>query len=411
MLNIVYFVELTWLLIDMLSGYFQNQGIFFLDNQTVSALVRIVVVGLFFAALFSNLKLNRFLTLLLIVFVCSLWISWHSLASAFEGRGNFVAEVQFILKLILPMLTFGVIQLQLKTGILTVVRIRRIVNFNASVLIFNLFLGVLGIGFGNYGESETGELIGTKGYFYAGNEVSATLIAIFALVMFTYRQVFKRNYLGLLTVVSIFFVASLLSLSKTSLIGFFLVLVFFMYNDLFFVRNAKYSIITSLTVIATAPWWYSLLEVSIERWEFLWETNSDFMEFISSGRSERVVNYLTWLNGNDIGWQLLFGTGQRGVAEVGSFENDLLDLTMSSGLLGVFFYAVWISWAWSGLVDRICRHIPEGAFVFYVMSMFIMLSVIAGHVIYSATLAPFIALVALASSQDSPFANSVADQV
>jgi len=408
MLKLAYFIEITWLLIDMISGFLQNQGIFLLGNLTVSALVRIAVVGLFLAILLSQLKPNRLLNLLLFLLVCSLWISWHALASAFDSKSNFLAEVQFYLKLMLPILTLGVMQIQLKKGILTAVRVRRIVTFNAVILILNLSLGLFGIGFGNYGESETGEIIGSKGFFYAGNEVSATLVAIFALVLFTYREQFKRNYLKMLAVVGVFFVASLLSLSKTSLIGFLLVLAFFMFNDLPLAKLVKFSVVTSLAVMMTTPWWYSLLQVSIERWQFFWEIRPDFLDFITSGRSERVANYLTWLTSDDITWQLIFGGGQREVAEVGKFENDLLDLTMSSGLLGLIFYAVWLGWAWSGLVDRLHRNIPTGTFVFYVIGIFIMLSVIAGHVIYSATLAPFIALVALASSRYFPFTMAAA---
>jgi hypothetical protein len=60
-------------------------------------------------------------------------------------------------------------------------------------------------------------------------------------------------------------------------------------------------------------------------------------------------------------------------------------------------------------LNRATHDIKEGTFVFYMVSMFIIISVIAGHVIYSATLAPFIALIALSSSKHCPFTRPPAD--
>jgi hypothetical protein len=373
-----------------------NNQIYFLGDQTISAIFRIFVIILFVLIILNQPKNKRLFIQIVPIFLCSLWISAHSYGSALGGENDIVKETQFYFKILLPILLYEVILIQLSKGELNKNRIKKIVSINAIVIISNLLLGFFGIGFGNYGENEAGEMIGSKGYFYAGNEVSATLIAIFALFMAVYKEELRRNFIMFFTVIGIFFIASLMSLSKTSLIGFFLVFAFVIYQ--YFSLSKKIIIVLSFAIasIATQPWWYPILDLAIDRWEFFWE-KTDFLDFITSGRSERVVFYFKWFNGADTFWQLFMGGGQRAIVEVGLFENDLLDLTISSGLLGLFFYGVWISWAWSGLKTRKKRHASEGPFVFYVMSIFILLSVIAGHVIYSATLAPFIALIALAS--------------
>lgn len=401
MLKLAYFVELTWLLIDMFSGYLQNHGILLPGIQTVSALVRIGVFALFLTIVLRYLPLKRQLIPALLL-ACTVWILAHALGFSLTSQGDVVADVQFHLKLMLPVLMFGVLQVQMESGVLDSTKVRRIILFNAVVLIFNLLLGLFGIGFGNYGESETGELLGSKGFFYAGNEMSATLVAIFALVIFVYRERLKRSSLLILSVVGLFFVVSLMSMSKTSLIGFLFVTLFALYNYLSLANKIKFSLMLAAALLVSAPYWMPLLQVSIDRWQYFWVVQPDFLSFITSGRTERIEYYMAWLTGADTPLTWIFGSGQMPSGVEGLFENDLLDVTKGSGLLGLLFYGVWSAWASLGLAARFRHRTAEGSFTFYVIGMLLVLSIIAGHVIYSAMLAPFIALVALTSSRYFP---------
>lgn len=401
MLKAAYFIELTWLLVDMFSGYLQNHGIFLPGNQTVSALVRIGVVALFLAIVLRYVALRRQLILALLL-LCIVWILSHAMGFSLTGQGDVIADVQFHLKLMLPVLLFAVLKVQMERGALDGTKIRRIILLNAFILILNLFLGLFGIGFGNYGESETGELIGSKGFFYAGNEVSATLVAIFALIIFVHRDSLKKHSLSILAVVGLFFVVSLMSMSKTSLLGFILVTLFALYNYLSLANKIKFGTMLTAVLLVSAPYWMPLLQLSIERWEYFWTLRPDFLDFITSGRSDRIEDYVAWLTGADTPLTWIFGAGQMPSGVVGLFENDLLDVTRGSGLLGLLFYGVWSWWASRGLSARVQHHRREGDFTLYMVGMFLVLSIVAGHVIYSATLAPFIALLALTSSRYFP---------
>lgn len=401
MLRLAYFVELTWLLVDMLSGYLQNHGILLPGIQTISAMVRIGVVALFLAIVLRHVALKRQLILALLL-LCVVWILVHAMGFSLTGQGDVVADVQFHLKLMLPVLLFGGLKVQMECGALDMTKVRRIVLLNAGVLVFNLFLGLFGIGFGNYGESETGELLGSKGFFYAGNEVSATLVAIFALVIFVYRERLKRHSLLILSVVSLFFVVSLMSMSKTSLLGFLFVTLFALYNYLSLANKIKFGTMLAAALLLSAPYWLPLLQISIDRWEYFWAISPDFLGFITSGRTERIESYVAWLTGAATPLTWIFGSGQIPGGTGMTFENDLLDLTKGSGLLGLLFYGVWAGWACLGLSARFRHFRPEGVFTCYVIGMFVVLSIVAGHVIYSATLAPFIALLALSSSRYFP---------
>lgn len=401
MLKLAYFFELTWLLVDMFSGYLQNHNIYLPGNQTVSALVRVGVVALFLAILLRHMTLKRQLILALLL-LCIAWILVHAMSFSLSAEGDVIADVQFHLKLMLPVLLFGVLQVQMECGALDGTKVRRIVLLNAFVLVLNLSLGLFGIGFGNYGESATGELLGSKGFFYAGNEVSATLVAIFALIIFVYREPLKRRSLLMLGVAGLFFIVSLMSMSKTSLIGFLLVTLFALYNYLSLANKIKFSTMLAVALLATIGYWLPLLQVSIDRWEYFWVVRPDFLDFITSGRTERIETYLAWLTGGGTPAPWIFGQGQFPPGTLGLFENDLLDMTRGSGLLGLLFYGIWSGWAGHGLADKLRRGWPEGVFAFYMIAMLLVLSIIAGHVIYSATLAPFIALLALTSSRHFP---------
>jgi len=401
MLKLAYYVELTWLLVDMISGYLQNHDIYLPGNQTVSALVRVAVVFLCLGIILRYATPKRLLVWMLLL-VCFVWMSVHVVFAGLGGDSSISADAQFHLKLMLPILLYGTLQVQLERQALDATRVRNIVLLNTAVLIFNVSLGLFGIGFGNYGESESGELLGSKGFFFAGNEVSATLVALFALVSFVFRERFRRHSLELVAVVGLFFAVSLMSMSKTSLIGFVLVLLYVAYNDLSRSSKVKFAVFLTTAMLVTAPWWLTLLDGSIERWQYFWEIRADFLDFVTSGRTERIQHYVNWLAGIHTPWPILFGEGHRQGEDVVTFENDLLDLTMGSGVLGLVFYAIWAHWAWAGLSNRLFLKRLEGSFTFYIVSLFILLSIVAGHVIYSATLSPFIALLALSSSQRFP---------
>ena len=400
MLKLAYFIELSWLFVDTVSGYFQNHSMFLPGNQTVSAVVRLLVILFFLFIILRHLSLKQIPALLLLM-LCNVFTLVHTIGNA-GGILELTAEIQFMLKLMMPVVLYYVIQIQINTGHLDHVRLWRIITFNSAVLLFNLFIGVFGIGFGNYGEMAGGELLGSKGFFYAGNEVSATLVAIFALTYYVNRRYFQSKPLIFVFVVCLFFLASLLSLSKTSLLGFIIVLLFILKNELSVKKLSKLVATLSFILAISLPYWMPLLQVSIDRWEYFWEISPDFFTFITSGRSDRIIFYVNWINNTDSWMPLIFGMGVGFGDLIVSFENDLLDLTYKCGILGLLFYAMWVSWGIRGLFASMINNVIFNAFTLYMMVTFLVLSVIAGHVMYSATLAPFIALLALTSNRNFP---------
>ena len=90
--------------------------------------------------------------------------------------------------------------------------VRRFVFFNLSVLLVNLLLGLWGFGYEQY---EGG--IGSVGYFFAGNEVSAVLIVLFCFALdYVFVNYSTKTYF-LVSLVMIVF--SLIKATKVGMAG------------------------------------------------------------------------------------------------------------------------------------------------------------------------------------------------
>jgi O-antigen ligase len=87
---------------------------------------------------------------------------------------------------------------------------------------------------------------------------------------------------------------------------------------------------------------------------------------------------------------LLYGEGW-----VGETENNVFDLLEAFGVWGLAFYLIWAIWAanlYLSLRDK--RHHSEKSIVLVGILLLIFISAFAGHILQSAMLAPFIAMLA-----------------
>ena len=129
MLKLAFFVELTWLLVDTVSGYFQNNGIMFPGNQTIGSIFRVFVFLLFALIIIKHPKGSRmvpiFLFPLLIILAIVRAIYWD-----FEFV-QVLNDVEFQVKILFAIILFSVFEIQLMRGELTASKINKIVLLNA----------------------------------------------------------------------------------------------------------------------------------------------------------------------------------------------------------------------------------------------------------------------------------------
>ena len=163
-------------------------------------------------------------------------------------------------------------------------RIFNLVKFSYLVLIGNILLKYIGLGYPMY---EFGD-IGSKGFFYAGNEISALLIILSSIIAYDLWVNNKRVKYFLFLLLNIF--VGITITSKTGIIGNVLVFILIPIKGSFFKNNIKriFVILTSLFVLLPTFIFYSLdyIKASVIFIRLNYFFNKfDFWTFILSNRN------------------------------------------------------------------------------------------------------------------------------
>jgi hypothetical protein len=120
------------------------------------------------------------------------------------------------------------IQLSISNGLFSIKKAKLIFFVNFVVLALNLILGILGFGYYQYAGG-----IGTVGFFFAGNEVSGSMLCIFFPVLF---YVFKRYSFLVYTLTAILiFSLAVFKVTKVAIGG--TLLIIFIIPTVHFVVN------------------------------------------------------------------------------------------------------------------------------------------------------------------------------
>ncbi|WP_189518633.1 O-antigen ligase family protein [Kushneria pakistanensis] len=287
---------------------------------------------------------------------------------------------------------------------------------------FNVVLGNIGIGEPQYSNG-----VGGKGFFIAGNELSFFLLASISILMLAIVNKLKYPGLTLLT-----FVASViftLQGTKTTLAGFLCIVSFisiYLYiKPLRIFKGAGLVGVALLAVVMAmkAPDWMGDLTVSenpsdsssisvaeaeiadasvveqkpkptvLDRWQhFAKEKGIAFL--ILSGRSEfwdkaydEKVRHFSPLDH-------VLGIGGEAF-DIHRIEMDPLDIFVVYGILGLFvFYFLMYRMFYCSF--RILRYSPmEGSLLLAVSLLFLLVSIVAGHVVNSGVSSSVLAIAAL----------------
>jgi hypothetical protein len=290
---------------------------------------------------------------------------------------DFVSNISMVAKLSLPILIF----LFIKNN--TYLRanpevIQKVIYINTAVLLVNIFLSYFGIGFSNYTGAQN---FGGTGFFYAGNEVAGLLLVMYAIVLFQFRQELRKSLLISL----IFFIAGIGLASKSALFGVLIIFGLFIYC---YEEVSKYMVATFVasTTILIYEFFYSYIALAINRWDFFINKDGALI-YITGGikRWTAIGDYFTELQAHPL--LILTGYGWQGVAEA-----NFIDLMQAYGVLGILTYFIWVYWG-----ANLYKKMPNRKDKIYTMLIvFLVISVatLVGHIMQSAMIAPFIAILA-----------------
>ncbi|RAJ10519.1 O-antigen ligase-like membrane protein [Chitinophaga skermanii] len=289
--------------------------------------------------------------------------------------------------------------------------IKRHANTFFFIILVALIFSLLGFGNSNYGqvggaENEDGMSYGYKGYFIAGNELSALFVLLYAFFCYYLYKNFKSIFLvsgGLI----IGLLAAGLIVTKTALAGYVVISI----GTPFFIKYQESKSVFSYTkydkkflkIFIILPLFisvvlYSLfqerIEANISRIQYNIAKADELSSFLLSGRDNRVKNSVDLFVEKYAWYEKMFGTGweypkDRIKAEmlgIGTAELDYLDLLISNGIIGLLlvygFWVVVLLKMTSAFLSKNRHSLISPALLGFTLLFF--LSFISGHIMYSA---------------------------
>lgn len=214
------------------------------------------------------------------------------------------------------------------------------IYFSYSVLALNLLVKLIGLGFPMYSAGD----IGTKGFFHAGNEISAVLLILSGFIAYQLWYLYKNKFLFFSFLILNIFLGVLIS-SKTAVLGIVLVFLIIAIDPkkiklrINTVLTAMVSILVLLPAILYFTYTLVLSSTVMIRLTYFWH-KLDFITFVFSSRNlfvekmwEFYVNEYTFI-------QKLIGGGQTFYeSKIGTIvEIDLLDVFFAYGIIGALLF-------------------------------------------------------------------------
>jgi len=272
-------------------------------------------------------------------------------------------------------------------------KLMQLVRFSYRVLVINIFIKYLGLGYPAY---EHGN-IGSKGFFYAGNELSALLIVLSAILGFKMWTLEKKKKYYLFLVLNL--LAGLTISSKTAILG--IILVFFTIPFLDKSFNIKkfaaltVSILLFLPLVFFASWKFIENSALILRIRFFYD-KLDFWTFVLSGRNTFFENSYKTYSENYSLLEKIIGVGRAKYELLNNnkiVEMDIIDIFFSYGVLGILiFVAMFVFLILQSKRFINTSNYPYSRLVLLMIIILMIISTIAGHVFGAGMSAIFIGL-------------------
>lgn len=388
--NFIILLMFALLPVDMVNGILLKNGI----NLPIS-------IGQFFKLLILFFLFFRFLfypKLLLVPVILALLLLLPTFYQFFKGFDEpfIFADVIKISKYLTPLLSFLFFVSYIKqNGSQGIEFLFKLVQFSYYILIGNIFLKYLGLGYPMY---EFGN-IGSKGYFYAGNEVSGLLVILTSILAFRIWKNESKFYYLLFAALTLF--AGLTVSSKTGVAGILLVLLIVPLKKPSMKISLKRLLFYISSVVTLVPLSLFLMWRSIQNSDLMirliyFSEKFDFLTFILSNRNVFFkIATENYVEKYDV-IEKVIGVGQTKyeyLNVVNTVEIDILDIFFAYGFIGLLSFIVLMTF----LVIQSIRfskngNYPLANFALFVILLLLGISSTAGHIFSSGMAAIFIGL-------------------
>lgn len=393
-LYFIIFLMFPLLLVDSLNGYLIENAVNF--PISVSQLYKLIVICFILIVLFFRIK---YLFYVVIAFLLLLTPSLvRVIKEGFTDYSFLVPDIIKIFKYITPLIAFFFFKICFKQDSLTVIKaVQQFIVISYLILTFNLLVSFVGIGYPMY---EYGD-VGTRGFFAAGNELSALLLILFSIIAYQLWNFRRSKLLYIIFVLFNVFLGLLIS-SKTGILGTFLVGILIPINIFkikFKKRQLKY-IFLAVTIVVPVTIYliYRTImksEKLIIRLTYFWE-KLDALTFIFSSRNLYVERMIPKYKENFTLLEKLIGGGQSYYQTILGdhiIEIDPIDIYLAYGFIGLLLLTGVFYFFFKNLSIYDANQFPYKKLSSLIAVMLLVLSCLSGHILNSGIAGIYIGLV------------------
>jgi len=371
-------------------------GILLLNKVSGISLSQLVKFPLLLLMLIRILYLNKtYILYILIIFsilICSVFINYIKAVDIV-----FFVEIILILKLlVIPISVFYFASLKNLNYYYYYKSITNIFIISFVVLSFNIFLSLIGIGYHSY----RGE-IGNKGFFYAGNELSALYLILTSYLLYYTLKKYSIKVYVLLSAISLYIGISIST--KVSMFSIFIIIILTPLVSIKFKKDSKliskaFVFLLTIGIMSVLLFNTVISSSAFERWVHFFKVyDYDYISILLSGRNKTLIDSFNMNDAFFEPFNLFFGYSYSGLVNnlqqstiyrVKLNEMDFFDIYFIYGLLGLFsVLSVWIISLYHFFYSN-----KKNLILLITVLLILFISFLSGHVLYSGLSGPFIGI-------------------
>lgn len=370
----ILFLFTNWLIIDSINGFIMRSGIDFPISQMFKLFTVVLVV--------TRMIKKRFFFIYFFVVIFYLFVFYINFTLSFPTNINEI--LAFILKPITSISFFIYFKFMMKSQPKNFLQSGiKILKVNILVFIFNILIGLFGLGYNSY--TNMGGF-GHCGYFYSINELSGVILVLYPLSLFYVHKTYSRKKYLLFSLLLVF-VSVILATKTSSVMAVFIsLLIAYVYGTKL---EKKLVLIISLVLIICVIAYLGIILSSdvkaIQEFSYHMGTMG-IIGALTSGRLLRWNDFQILFNNAPLPMKLL------GLGEYRTVEMDIFDSVINCGYIGLFvliyiyMYMIIIPCK-SAFKHRIFRKPVQIS-----NYLLILISIFSGHILFSSMAGMFIAL-------------------
>ena len=355
-------------IVDTINGFFLNKGIASPIGIIFKAFILLVA-----CKMLSSLP--RFKGLLF--FTC-VYIPFFLTIVILNTDSQIGVTITHLLKFVNVVFIYYAAVVIFKSESISEKKIQAIFYINSIVLLLNIYMGLLGIGYYAYENN-----LGCRGFIYAHNEMSGMQAVLFGVSYYFIYDRYASRKTVLLLVNCFLLVAALLVATKAGILLVVLCLILVpwvhMKNGILYsvLRMSKKKLLILLSIVCLMSYYgYVLLDYSgaIGRWAYFFDKNG--VNAIYSSRDIFWEEEKTEWEEGSLGVELFGMGGSRTV------EMDQADTLLNYGIAGIIIvYSFYLSLVVKAFRKRKIN--PYARFVFGLDVFILAASCFAGHLLFS----------------------------